>query len=598
MDKLQWFFELIDRISAPAKTMEKSLARVDSALKKVEKDAASSFSTKISKAIGSVSQQVGGIASSLSSTFGSLPAMISGAAVGGLAILGGKWMVDSLVFKENTLDSLEMMLKSKEAAERVFKMGTDFAAKTPFSSGQIGAAFEKLVAAGFKEDELQKMMTGIGDLAGTDAQKIDRALMAISQIKGKGKLQGEELMQLAEMGLPMGQVLDQLAKSMGKTKEETQALLSAGKIDANTGIGAIMATINATFGGRMEKASNSLAGLWSTLQAAPSDVLMGLDMEPMVAPIKGLIKDVTKLLAPDAIGGKMLARLFSGAGEIVGKLAGTLQGIDWGKWLGKADEIVTKLWPKLEKLWAGFTKVFGLDDAGAGLEGVLDSISKWLDSIDPKTMETLGQVLGAVVFGVIKLFEWSLRLAFGLGTVVHEFLSFWLAVGDAMTGNFDPLLEKLDGFWQSLKQRFFEGGVDLLLGLAEGILSGITPASAAIDSIGDTIVEKLKSKLGIASPSTVFAELGNWTGLGFVQGLEQSGMNQAIANPITPGQIAAGAAGAGGGGQQIIITVESIVVGADVKDAAAAREHGKAAAESFGAQLTSILRGFATEGGG
>ena len=122
------------------------------------------------------------------------------------------------------------------------------------------------------------------------------------------------------------------------------------------------------------------------------------------------------------------------------------------------------------------------------------------------------------------------------------------------------------------------------------------PAAAAL-SIGDSLIGAVKSKLGIASPSQVFADLGMFTGEGFLQGLGASGMNQAIANPLQPSQVVAGAAGlAAGAGQSFTVHVDApqILVHGASKDG---NEIAKEAAAGFSAHLAAALKGFATEAG-
>lgn len=596
MDKLTWTFELLDRMSRPATAMDKALEKVDASLKRVQKNTRSNIADKFGSMLSSAGKSMSAGADQLMSAVGAMagPAAAAAAVVGGLAIAGGKWMLDSLIFKENTTDSLEAMLGSKEAAEEVFKKAAAFAQKTPFSNQQVGAAFEKMIAAGFKTEDLDKTMASLGDFAGADAQKLERALMAISQIKGKGKLQGEELMQLAEMGLPMQKVYEALAKTMGKTTDEVQRLLSSGQISADQGIGAIMATIDATFGGRMEKAANSIQGLWSTLTSAPGDVLMKLDMAPMIEPIRGFLKTAIELLGPDAPGGRLLGAVFTKAGEIIGKVAGTLQSIDFAKWFEKIGAVASKAWPMIEKVFAGFGKAFGLSDAGGSLEKVLDAISERLDKMDPAAMEKLGVVLGYVVFAVVKLFEWSMRLAMAMGTIVDAVLSFWSGVADFSNGVVDGIAATFD----TLPSRMLEIGLQIVQGLLQGLTGGMPSLTTAVDGMGQGVLDQIIAKFDIGSPSRVMAELGGFVGQGFTLGLEASGMNQSIANPISASQIASVAGGGGSAPAPLTIGSLTINIGEGVKDAAQAREHGKAAAESFGAQLTSMLRGFATEGGG
>lgn len=71
-----------------------------------------------------------------------------------------------------------------------------------------------------------------------------------------------------------------------------------------------------------------------------------------------------------------------------------------------------------------------------------------------------------------------------------------------------------------LPSRFTEFGNMIVNGLVNGLLAGMGQIKGAITSIGDSTIGWFKEKLGIHSPSRVFAELGGFTMAGLTQGLE------------------------------------------------------------------------------
>ncbi|RMT70221.1 hypothetical protein ALP29_03641 [Pseudomonas syringae pv. avii] len=81
-----------------------------------------------------------------------------------------------------------------------------------------------------------------------------------------------------------------------------------------------------------------------------------------------------------------------------------------------------------------------------------------------------------------------------------------------------------------LPSRFTEFGNMIVNGLVNGLLSGLGSVKTAISSIGDSTIGWFKEKLGIHSPSRVFAELGGFTMAGLTQGLDggQSGPLSAV----------------------------------------------------------------------
>jgi hypothetical protein len=83
----------------------------------------------------------------------------------------------------------------------------------------------------------------------------------------------------------------------------------------------------------------------------------------------------------------------------------------------------------------------------------------------------------------------------------------------------------------------------MINGLANGIIDGIGKVISAIQGVTDALPQWVKDKLGIHSPSTVFAGLGQNIMEGLVQGLQSmAGAPQAVLSDMTAGMMA----GAGG----------------------------------------------------
>ena len=70
-------------------------------------------------------------------------------------------------------------------------------------------------------------------------------------------------------------------------------------------------------------------------------------------------------------------------------------------------------------------------------------------------------------------------------------------------------------------------GANVAKGFANGIEKGCDSVYKAIAKMTGQTVKQVKKSLGIHSPSKVMAELGGYTGLGFVQGLQKETENLA-----------------------------------------------------------------------
>lgn len=101
-------------------------------------------------------------------------------------------------------------------------------------------------------------------------------------------------------------------------------------------------------------------------------------------------------------------------------------------------------------------------------------------------------------------------------------------------------------FGIDLPNRFTGFGGMLMDGLVKGITKGLSRVKSAIEGAGGTAIAGFMTKLGIHSPSRVFAELGHFTMLGLDQGLTR-GQTAPLSTVMGLGRrvVAAGAAAMG-----------------------------------------------------
>lgn len=122
---------------------------------------------------------------------------------------------------------------------------------------------------------------------------------------------------------------------------------------------------------------------------------------------------------------------------------------------------------------------------------------------------------------------------------VGKFLSDWSPLA-ILYDIFAPVLR---WFGLDMPEKFSDFGANMLRGLVDGILGGVKAVRDAISSVADSVVGWFKEKLGIRSPSRVFAHLGGFT----MQGLEQ-GLTQGQRGPLgVVSRVATAMAGIGAG---------------------------------------------------
>lgn len=218
---------------------------------------------------------------------------------GFIAAYGGKKLWDLLIGSNAEMEqyttSLEVMLGSASKASAMIEKMREFAAKTPLTLENVISGGSLLMSYGVDESNLIDTMTKLGDLASGNAEKMDRITLAYGQMLAKGKVTGEELMQMTKAGVPLQTAL---AESIGVTGEEFSKMVSAGKVgmdDLNKAITALT-TGNGKFAGMMEKQSQTMQGMLSTLQDNVSEFFRKMG-EGAFGEVKSALQEASDLLA-------------------------------------------------------------------------------------------------------------------------------------------------------------------------------------------------------------------------------------------------------------------------------------------------------------
>lgn len=248
--------KLFVEVGADVNNFERGMKNVRSEMDRTAKQA-SFFSNTLSTAVGTgVSMAVGKAVSSLT----------------GFIEYIKKTGEEFNALKENSQLAFETMLGSGEKATKFLKDLQKFAEVTPFELPGLIDASQKMLAFGFTAQSVIPTLTSIGDAVaglGGSPEKLQRVITAIGQIKAKGKIQAQEMLQLAEAGIPAWEML---AKAIGKSIPEAMKESEKGAIDASTAINALITGMNAKFGGLMAKQAKSFTGLKSTFNDLLRDV--------------------------------------------------------------------------------------------------------------------------------------------------------------------------------------------------------------------------------------------------------------------------------------------------------------------------------------
>ena len=198
-----------------------------------------------------------------------------------LSFAGGQLLVDGIKngLKEGATSGIDFnktiqqsqiafstLLKSSTAAKEEVTALWNLGKDTPLEFPQLVTASERMLAFKFNVKDVIPDLKIIGDTAsglGKGAAGVDAISLALGQMKVKGKVSGDEMLQLTEAGVD---AWGYLAKAIGKTVGETQKLSEKGMIPSNEAISVILEGMQKDFDGMMEKQAKAYDGQMSTLK--------------------------------------------------------------------------------------------------------------------------------------------------------------------------------------------------------------------------------------------------------------------------------------------------------------------------------------------
>lgn len=345
----------VSRISPEiAKALGKAETKAESQGKSMGSKIASGVGTTLKVGAGAAGVAAGGaIAASLTKGMGRLTAIES--AESKLKGLG------------NSAADVSTIMENANAAVKGTAYGLDAAATTAAMA----------VAAGIRPgQELEQTLKTVADTAGIAGASMDEMGNIFGSVAARGKLQGDDLMQLTSRGIP---VLQLLGEELGKTSAEVSEMVSAGEIDFATFERAMRAGV----GGAALEAGNTFQGALANMGAAAGRI-GATALSPFFDLAKGGFGSVT-----DALDG-MNDRLKPVMGEVSAFIDGQVVPA-----MGRLRESVANALesPQLKAAGGTARAVFGeLVSAGQALLPVVGNIAS--------TLGQVGMQLGSAAWGV------------------------------------------------------------------------------------------------------------------------------------------------------------------------------------------------------
>lgn len=224
------------------------------------------------------------------STFGEL-----GGVIRGLALFeAAKQAVGTMASFEQLQISLNSVMGSAEKGAEAFAWVKQFTVDTPFQVNELAQSFRMLKAYGL--DPTNGSLKAIADMAaytGRGAEGLHSAVLGLGQAWTRAKLQGQDILQLINVGVP---VWDILAQATGKNTKEVMELSEKGQLGRDA-ILALMDGMEKLSGGAAQAQMDSLSGKFSNLQDSIANTLDEMRRAGALDPLKELVEGATNSIS-------------------------------------------------------------------------------------------------------------------------------------------------------------------------------------------------------------------------------------------------------------------------------------------------------------
>ena len=200
------------------------------------------------------------------------------------AVLAGGWnrltSIDDATFK------LKGLGHSAEDVQGIMDSALASVKGTAYGLGDAVSAAANAVASGAKPgEELTQILKTMADTAAISGASLGDMGMIFNSVMARGKLQGDDMLQLLGRGVP---VLQLLSDQLGVTSADVSAMVSDGKIDFQT----FEAAMRKGMGGAAVEMGGSISGSLANVKAAIGR--LGAAIEgPAFKVLPGLISGIT-----------------------------------------------------------------------------------------------------------------------------------------------------------------------------------------------------------------------------------------------------------------------------------------------------------------
>lgn len=293
--------------------------------------------------------------------------------------------------------SFTTMLGSAEEANILLAKLSDFAKKTPFELVGIRQNAKQLLAMGIESKDLIPTLKSLGDVSAGLSVPLERLALAYGQVIAKGKLQGGELKQFTEAGVP---ILAELANMLGKTRWEIQDLITKGAIGSDLVVQAFkrMSWEWGKFANLMDAQSKTFQGTVSNLKDSVNSLweAVGTVFLPLLTKLVSVVNSAISPLVQRIQENKKISAVIFGVVWVMGTLIAVFASL--GVVLPAVTAGMTALWISVSALFGPIGIAISLVTAlyvayKENFWGMQDIVNRWLKNL--------------------QVFVWTVKVIFG-----------------------------------------------------------------------------------------------------------------------------------------------------------------------------------------
>lgn len=441
---------------------------------------------------------------------------------------------------------LKTMLGSTEAAQETLAKIKEDAARTPFDTAGLTQANSFLMSTGETADESRKTILALGDAVsatGGGSDELTRMAQNLQQIKQVGKATSADVKQFAMAGIDVYGILSDYT---GKTTAELQDM----DITYEMISGALQkaASEGGKYYGAMEAQSQIINGKISTLKDTIMEMVGSLteSLVPIVTKVIEKIKTIVDKFNSLDAGTKerivKIAAIVAAIGPvimIIGKII-TLIGTLTQVMSFLAANPVILIIAAIAALVAGFIYLWNncesfrnfwinlwtsiKDFVSNAINGIISVFNFVVDFITNNWQGLLLFLVNPFIGGFKLLYD----NCEGFRNFVDNFVAAikekfnaginWIV--NLFTEKIPNLVTKIINWFKELPSKLIEIGKDAIQGLLNGFTSAGNIIYEAIKSVGNSMLDGIKSFFGIASPSRLLRdEVGKFLPSGVAVGI-------------------------------------------------------------------------------